>query len=302
MKKLIIAGGSSFLGKEIATYFASKFTAIVILTRGATETKNGCRYVTWDGKTLGPWKEEFASCEVLINMAGRSVDCRYTPKNKKLILDSRVAATRILGDAIAQSPCPPKVWINSSTATIYRHALTQQMTEETGEIGTGFSVAVAKAWEEAFYASTTPNTRKVALRTSIVLATHGGALVPIVKLAKIGFGGTQGKGNQQFSWIHCADFLESINFIIENDNLTGAVNCVAPEPVTNAILMKSIRKQLNIPFGIPLPKFLLEIGAKIIQTETELILKSRNVLPQKLTDAGFKFKYTTIESALKDLI
>ncbi|WP_165750094.1 TIGR01777 family oxidoreductase [Cellulophaga sp. Z1A5H] len=302
MKKLIIAGGSGFLGKEIASYFTAKFTDIVILTRGTTETKNGFRYVTWDGKTLGAWQEEFRSCEVLINMAGRSVDCRYTPKNKKLIMDSRVDATKILGEVISKSKNPPQVWINSSTATIYRHSLDQQMDEATGEIGKGFSVAVAKAWEEAFYASITPNTRKVALRTSIVLAKNGGALVPIVQLAKMGFGGKQGKGNQQFSWIHCDDFLESINFIIENDHLTNAVNSVAPEPVTNSFLMKTIRKQLKIPFGIPLPRFLLEIGARLIKTETELILKSRNVIPQKLTDTGFKFKFKTIESALEDLI
>ncbi|WP_158974326.1 TIGR01777 family oxidoreductase [Cellulophaga sp. L1A9] len=302
MKKLIIAGGSGFLGKAIAAYFTSKFTDIVILTRGATETKNGFRYVTWDGKTLGTWQEELTSCDVLINMVGRSVDCRYTPENKKLIMDSRVDATKILGEVISKSKHAPKVWINASTATIYRHALNQQMTEATGEIGTGFSVAVAKAWEEVFYASTTPNTRKVALRTSIVLANNGGALVPILKLAKMGFGGKQGDGNQQFSWIHINDFLESINFIMENTRLQGPINSAAPEPITNSFLMKTIRKELKIPFGIPLPKFLLEFGARLIKTETELILKSRNVIPTKLTNAGFTFQFSTIQSALKDLI
>jgi uncharacterized protein (TIGR01777 family) len=302
MKKLIIAGGSGFLGKEIATYFAAKFTDIVILTRGASETKNGIKYVSWDGKTSGAWQDEFDSCEVLINMAGRSVDCRYTQNNKKQIIDSRVDATKILGDIVSKSNHPPKIWINSSTATIYRHSLDQQMDEITGEIGTGFSVEVAKAWEKEFYNSLTLNTRKVALRTSIVLANNGGALVPIVKLANMGFGGKQGKGNQKFSWIHISDFLESINFIIQNETLEGAINSAAPEPITNAFLMKTIRQVKRIPLGIPVPKFLLEIGARIIKTETELILKSRNVLPKKLTDAGFIFNYPTIQHALKDLL
>ena len=176
------------------------------------------------------------------------------------------------------------------------------MDESTGEIGDGFSVYVAKAWEEAFFTSNTPHTRKVALRTSIVLGKNGGALQPIKHLARIGFGGKQGNGNQVFSWIHVQDFVKSIDFIIQNKDLKGPINIVAPEPTTNAELMKTVRKAVGISFGVPLPKWLLEIGSRIIQTETELVLKSRNVIPTKLLSQGFNFDFPVLENALKEAI
>lgn len=301
MNKLIIAGGSGFLGNEIATYFADRFKDIVILTRGISEVKNGIRFITWNAKSIGDWAEEFDNCDVLVNMAGRSVDCRYSDKNKNLILSSRIDATKVLTKVLLKSKNPPKIWLNSSTATIYRHSLDKQMDEISGEIGSGFSVEVAKAWEKAFFSTPLKSTRKVALRTSIVLGKNGGALVPLKRLAKIGFGGKQGKGNQFFSWIHITDFLRSIDFIIKNENLNGVINIVAPQPCTNAYLMKQLRKSLSVGFGISLPENLLKIGALCIQTETELILKSRNVIPTKLLHSKFEYQYTTIEQALMSL-
>ncbi|QLG45996.1 TIGR01777 family oxidoreductase [Costertonia aggregata] len=302
MQKLVIAGGSGFLGNAIITYFEDKFDTIIVLTRGKSCTKANVRYVTWDAKSLSDWQHEIDGCEVLINMAGRSVDCRYTEQNKKMILDSRVDATQILGEAITKAKNPPKIWLNSSTATIYKHSLHEKMSEENGEIGSGFSVNVAKAWEKSLFESVTPKTRKIALRTSIVLGKNGGALTPIKKLAKFGLGGKQGDGNQKFSWIHVNDFVRSIDFIIQNNFINGPVNIVAPEPTTNAKLMQLVRRTVGVGFGLPAPKWLLEIGAVCIRTETELILKSRNVVPKKLLDAGFTFRYRTLKEALKETI
>lgn len=299
MKKLIIAAGTGFLGKVLVEHFKNKATSIVILTRGENKSNGTIKYVHWDAHTLGPWKQELEDSDVLINMTGKSVDCRYHQKNKDLILSSRVASTAILGKAISLCKNPPKTWLNSSTATIYRHSLDKEMDETTGEIGTGFSVNVATNWENTFFSQQTPVTRKVALRTSIVLGKNGGALQPILNLVKIGFGGKQGKGNQKFSWIHETDFAKSLEFIIENPSIEGPINIVAPKPTDNSNLMKTLRNLSNIPFGIPLPKPLLEIGACIIKTETELILKSRNVIPKKLMDAGYQFTYPELSTAIK---
>lgn len=301
MKKLIIAAGTGFLGKVITEYFKPKVETIIILTRGVASQHENIAYVNWDAKTLGPWQEELEGADVLINMTGKSVDCRYHQKNKDLILNSRVNSTQILGKAIQACQNPPKVWINSSTATIYRHSLDKEMSEETGEIGAGFSVDVAKAWEQSFFEIKTSKTRKIALRTSIVLGRNGGALQPIINIVKIGLGGKQGSGKQKFSWIHETDFVRSIEFIIQTNTLEGPINIVSPSPITNEQLMDTIRSVKKIPFGIPLSKPILEIGARIIKTETELILKSRNVIPQKLIKKSFQFHFPEIQNAIKDL-
>ncbi|MBQ4821497.1 TIGR01777 family oxidoreductase [Aquimarina sp. MMG016] len=302
MKKLIIAAGTGFLGNVLIDHFKDKVETIVILTRGKHTSKENVRYVHWDAKTHGDWNKELEGADVLINMTGKSVDCRYHQKNKDLILSSRIASTAILGKAIEACHYPPKTWLNSSTATIYRHSLDKEMNEDTGEIGSGFSVNVATAWEKEFFSHSTPNTRKVALRTSIVLGKKGGALQPILNLVKIGFDGRQGSGNQKFSWIHEKDFARSLEYLIHTTNLDGPINIVAPKPTTNTILMKTLQKIVRVPFGIPLPKPLLELGALIIKTETELILKSRNVVPKKLQDHGFQFSYPNLNTALEHLI
>ncbi|WP_394747273.1 TIGR01777 family oxidoreductase [Spongiimicrobium salis] len=302
MKKLVIAGGSGFLGQACSQHFATMFEKIIVLTRGESRTSNNLDYMHWDAESLGPWASHINHCDVLLNLTGKSVDCRYTPKNKVTILNSRVNSTTILGKAIALAQHPPKLWLNSSTATIYRHSLDLEMCESQGEIGHGFSVEVARAWEKAFFQHPTPTTRKVALRTSIVLGPQGGAFKPLKMLVQCGLGGRQGRGNQKFSWIHLKDFLRSLEYIMEHETLVGPINIVAPQITTNTELMKTFRNALKRPWGIPLPEWLLHLGANIIGTETELVLKSRNVIPKILLNHGFTYNHPTLKSAIKNCL
>jgi uncharacterized protein (TIGR01777 family) len=302
MKKLIIAGGTGFLGAILIKHFSPSFDEIVLLSRKQKLPKDKVRTVVWDAKSIGPWRTELEKADALINMTGRSVDCRYNPQNKAAILNSRIDSTTILGIALSQCVDPPLIWLNSSTATIYKHSLDTLMDEENGEIGSGFSVDVAQAWEAAFFNSPTPKTRKVALRTSIVLGKNGGALQPIKRLTRLGLGGKQGNGKQKFSWIHETDFAHSIAFIMNDPSLSGAINIVAPTPTTNATLMQLMRNYLKVPFGLPAGKGLLNLGARLIRTETELILKSRNVIPTRLLKAGYTFRFNSLEIALKELL
>lgn len=298
--KLIIAAGTGFLGQVILNHFKDKFEEIIILTRGKPKTTSNVKYINWDTKTLSGWKNELENCDVLINLAGKSVDCRYTDKNKKEILASRINSTSILNKAILQCENPPKYWLNSSTSTIYIHSEDKQMTEENGEIGNDFSMNVAKSWEKTFFEIETPKTLKTALRTSIVLGKNGGAFIPLKRLTQFGLGGKQGKGNQFISWIHEKDFARAIEFIIEK-KMIGVVNIVSPKPIQNKDFMSELRKSLKMPIGIPTPKPILKIGAKIIGTETELVLKSRNVIPERLQENGFEFEFDTLEKALNNL-
>jgi uncharacterized protein len=301
MKKLIIAAGTGFLGQVLVNHFKDKFEEIVILTRGKSQISNGIKYVNWNARAFSGWETELENATVLINLAGKSVDCRYTQKNKKEILLSRIESTRILNKAVLNCQNPPKHWLNSSTATIYRFSLDKQMDEVNGEIGNDFSINVALSWEKAFFKTETPNTKKTALRTSIVLGKNGGAFIPLKTLTKIGFGGKQGKGKQFVSWIHEEDFANAIDFIIQKE-MTGVVNIVSPEPIRNADFMYKLRKAAGLPFGIPMNVFLLKIGSFIIRTETELVLKSRNVIPKRLLDNGFEFKFGDIDETFENLL
>lgn len=301
MSKLIIAAGTGFLGKVLVDHFKNKFEEIVILTRGKSKTIDGIKYVNWNAKTFSGWEKELENATVLINLAGKSVDCRYTEKNKKEILLSRIESTKILNKAVLNCKNPPRHWLNSSTATIYRFSLDKEMDETNGEIGNDFSINVALSWEKAFFKTETPNTLKTALRTSIVLGKNGGAFIPLKTLAKIGFGGKQGKGNQFLSWIHEEDFARAVDFILEKE-LIGKINIVSPKPVPNVDFMKKLRKAVGFPCGIPINKTLLEIGSFFIRTETELVLKSRNVVPKRLLDNGFEFKFGNIDEAFQDLV
>lgn len=302
MKKVVIAGGTGFIGKMLCSHYKSRAFEVVVLTRGLSFTENEIRFIHWNAKALGPWQNELDGAQILINMNGRSVDCRYNKTNRKEILDSRVDATKVLGLAIAKLKNPPLLWFNSSSATIYRHAEDRQMDEITGEIGKGFSVEVCKSWEHTFFSAETPETRKVALRTAIVLGAQGGALKPLLRMTQFGLGGSQGNGSQFFSWIHEDDLLHAMDFIEERKSIEGPVNISAPNPLRNEELMRILRQKIGIPFGIPTPKWLLAMGAALINTETELILKSRNVVPKKLNDAGFVFKYPSLNIALDQLI
>ncbi|OOV18267.1 TIGR01777 family oxidoreductase [Flavobacterium sp. LM4] len=301
MKKLIIAAGTGFLGQVLVNHFKNQFDEIVILTRGNSKTIDGIKYVNWNARTFSGWEKELENAAVLINMAGKSVDCRYTQKNKKEILLSRIESTKILNKAVLNCQNPPKHWLNSSTATIYRFSLDKQMDETDGEIGNDFSINVALSWEKAFFKTETPNTLKTALRTSIVLGKKGGAFIPLKTLAKIGFGGKQGKGNQFVSWIHEEDFANAVDFIIQKE-IIGVINVVSSEPIRNVDFMQKLRKTVGFPFGIPMSNFLLEIGSFFIRTETELVLKSRNVIPKRLLENGFQFKFRAIDEAFKNLL
>ena len=295
---IVIAGGTGFLGNALEMYFQSKNTKCLILTRNPTKTN----HVYWNGKTLGNWITALNHSKALINLAGKSVNCRYTAKNKNLILNSRIETTHILNEAISQVDYPPNIWINSSTATIYIHSLNQKMCEINGIIGNDFSMNVAKQWEKEFFKKSFKPIRKVAIRTSIVLGNSGGAFPLLKKLTTLGMGGKQGSGKQKVSWIHIEDYARAIHFMIENKTVKGSINLTAPEPTNNYKLMKTLRESLNKTFGIQQPTWLLKIGAVIIKTETELILKSRNVVPKKLLQEGFKFNHPKIKPTINDLI
>lgn len=301
MKKLIIAAGTGFLGQVLVDHFKDSFDEIVILTRGKSENKNNIKYVNWNAKTFSGWEKELENTDVLINLAGKSVDCRYNEKNKQEIYNSRIESTKILNEAVLQCENPPKHWLNSSTSTIYRFSLDKQMDETTGEIGNDFSMNIAKSWEKAFFETKTPKTLKTALRTSIVLGKNGGAFIPLKTLAKLGLGGKQGNGKQFISWIHEKDFARAVAFVIEN-KLENEINIVSPNPIRNVDFMSKLRKAVGMPIGISQPEWLLELGSKIINTETELVLKSRNVIPKRLQENGLTFNYESVDKTFENLL
>ena len=301
MKKIVIAGGTGFLGQLLSENFVKQDFEVVVLTRKHVEDQNGIRYVKWDGSSIGSWTRELEEADVLINLNGKSVDCRYTEANKQAIYDTRIQATYILGEAIKKCKVPPKLWINASSATIYGHVVDREMDEATGEIGEGFSVDVCKKWERTFFDFEMPNVRQVALRISIVLGASGGALIPLKRLAQFGLGGRQGDGKLYFSWVHEQDFVEVVKWVIQNESATGIYNVASPNPVPNAVFMKQLRQALKVPFGIPSPKWLLTIGARLIGTETELILKSRRVIPTRLKEEGYQFTFSTIAETLENV-
>lgn len=301
MKKIIIAGGSGFLGKVLSDHFIGRGYSIVVLTRQHQLDGENISYEKWDGRTLGKWVAQLEGATALINLTGKSVDCRYSEQNKQLIYDSRIDSTYILGKAIDQLGNPPPVWINSSSATIYRHTLDKAMDEKSGDIGDGFSVDVCKKWERTFFEAN-DRVRKVALRIAIVLGKTGGALQPIKSLARVGLGGKQGKGNQFFSWIHEEDFCRVVDHILNDESVDGVLNVSSPNPVTNKSIMKAVRKAVGVRLAIPTPRWILAFGAMVIRTETELILKSRKVAPKRLLDIGFSFKYPEIQAAVRSLM
>jgi len=291
-KRIVIAGGTGFIGSYLKKKFIEEGFSVSIISRktGDIQWKDSSSII----KTL-------SGCDVLINLTGKSVDCRYTFKNKWNILTSRTESTLQLHKLIQACPEPPKLWINSSTATIYRHAEDRAMTEKNGEIGTGFSVHVAESWENAFFSRKTINTKQVALRMAIVLG-KGGALKPMLALTKLGFGGKHGNGQQRFSWIHIEDVYQLIRFIMLSDNPSAIYNCSSPNPIKNEELTSLLREKTGMKFGLPLGENMLKFGAVIIQTEAELLLKSRWVIPENLMNEGYEFKFPNLGNALDDLL
>lgn len=309
MKQILIAGGTGFLGQVLTRHFHRKGWQVTILTRQLNaqnltlKTQHPLYRLThWDGKTLGPWTSEIEQADVLINLCGKSVNCRYHKRNKRQILTSRIEPTNVLAKAIHQAKNPPAVWLNASSSTIYAHSLETPMTERDGKLGEGFSVEICKAWEKAFFALDLPHTRRVALRSSMALGHASNSVYPILKrITRLGMGGRMSTGNQMVSWIHQEDFARAVEFAIQNETIEGTLNLTAPAPVTNATFMKSFRKALHVPFGLAHYKPLLEIAAWFMRTETELTLKSRYIHPTKLLKNRFVFKYPFIDEALENL-
>lgn len=302
-QKVVIPGGSGFMGRPLARYFAEQGYEVVVLSRKAREAEGAIRWLPWDGETLGPWAAEFEGAAAIINLAGRSVNCRYNAANKQSIYDSRLKSTKVVGEAIAHCQEKPPVWINAASATIYRHAEDRPMDEATGEIGTGFSVDVCQQWERTLVEADTPGVRKVALRSAIVFGPgEGGVMDVLLRLTRMGLGGTMGNGRQYVSWVHTEDFCHAVRWIMEHPELEGPVNVAAPGPLPNRELMALLRKAVGIPVGLPATKWMLEIGAVFLQTETELILKSRWVVPGKLLASGFQFRYPAVGAAVQQIV
>jgi uncharacterized protein len=307
-RKIILPGGSGFLGKLLAQYFHSCGWHVVVLTRHPRRLSFAAEVCEWDGRSPGDWRFHLEGAAALVNLAGRSVNCRYSAKNRDRILTSRVESTRAIGQAIAGCTVPPAVWLNSSTATIYKHSFDQPMDEATGIIAAtaeakdAFSIEVATAWEDEFAAAITPATRKVALRTAMVLDTEPGTVYRVLRrLVRLGLGGRMGTGNQYVSWIHEADFCRAIGWLIEDSSLSGPVNVAAPQPVTNWELMRTLRQVCDVPCGLPATRWMLELGAFLLRTETELIIKSRRVVPARLLNDGFVFQFPDVASAIDQL-
>ena len=308
MGKIILAGGSGFLGRVLSVHLSGRGHQLVVLTRTPSDAKGRFREVQWDGRRLGNWTREIDGADAVINLAGKSVDCRYCARNKRMIMDSRVDSTRVLGEAIGRSANPPPVWLNSSTATIYKHSLDRPMDEITGEIGATpavndtFSVEVARAWEKALGDARTPATRKVALRTSMVFGTtEGGVFQVLRRLVRFGLGGSMAGGHQFVSWIHEEDFCRAVDWLLTRPDLSGPVNVAAPNPVPNRDMMQSFRQIAGVSMGLLATRWMLEMGAFFLRTETELILKSRRVVPSRLTASGFQFLHPQLREAIADL-
>jgi uncharacterized protein (TIGR01777 family) len=291
-RKIVIAGGTGFIGQYLHHQFAKLGYKVIIISRHVG-------HVQWSD--TAEIINALDGAEMLINLAGKSVNCRYTKANKTEILNSRVKTTQTLGEALLKCKVPPALWLNSSTATIYRDARDRPMTESNGEIGKGFSVDIATQWEDTFNTFKLPKTRKIALRMAVVLG-DGSVMRPFKNLVKFGLGGKQGSGLQKFSWLHIHDLFNIILFISDNTQLTGVINCPSPNPVNNSALMQTIRNAMGINYGLPAYKWMLKIGAFLIGTETELVLKSRWVLPQRLLSAGYKFEYPDLKQAIEHII
>lgn len=310
-KKIIIAGGTGQLGQILARVFDARGHDITVLTRSAPTTGQPWSMAQWDGVTQGRWVTLIDGADVVINLAGKSVDCRYTEANRRAIIDSRIASTRAIGEAIAAAAAPPPLWLQASTATIYGHRYDAPNDEATGWIGRDaegadpswqFSVEVAKVWEATLAEAQTPHTRKVALRTSMVMSPDDGGIFDVMRhLVSFGLGGKAGDGRQYVSWIHDVDFVRAIDWIMQREHLEGPINLAAPNPVPNAEFMRALRHAWGAPIGLPATTWMLELGTWVMRTETELVLKSRRVVPGVLEADGFTFAWPAWEDAARDL-
>jgi uncharacterized protein len=307
--RIVIPGGTGQVGTVLARAFHDRGDQVVVLSR--TLQTAPWRVVQWDAETPGNWVSELEGADAVINLAGRSVNCRYNAANRKLIIDSRVSSTRVVGKAIALASMPPRVWLQASTATIYAHSYDKANDEATGIVGSSesnspdtwnFSIDVVTSWERAANEAVTPHTRKVLLRSAIIMSPdRGGAFDMLLKLVRFGLGGRAADGRQYVSWIHDRDFIRSIFWLIDRDDFEGPVNLASPNPLPNSEFMEALRAAWGARIGLPAADWMLEVGAFLLRTETELILKSRRVVPGRLLDAGFTFEFATWEEAARDL-
>jgi hypothetical protein len=307
--KIVLPGGSGQVGTLLARAFGGDGHEVVVLGRSASA--GPWRSVAWDARTLGPWAAELDGADVVINLAGRNVNCRYNAANRREIMESRVDSTRVLGEAIAGCARPPRLWLQSSTATIYAHRFDAPNDEAAGIIGGDepdapvswrFSIEVARAWERAFDEAPVPHTRKVALRSAVVLSPDAGGIFDVLLgLVRRGLGGRSGDGRQYVSWIHHEDFTRAVRWLIEREDFVGVVNLAAPGPLPNDDFMRVLREAWGTRVGLPATRWMLEVGAVFLRTETELILKSRRVVPGRLLEAGFEFRFPRWEEAARDL-
>jgi len=306
--RVVVAGGSGFIGRLLTGTLVSGNNDIVVLTRSPRAATQSIRQVRWDGRTLGDWARELESARALINLAGRSVNCRYNARNRREILESRVDSTRVLGEAIARCNTPPAVWLNTSTATIYKHTFDQPMDEATGVIGAtpeakdAFSIEVARAWEETLTEAQAPATRKIALRTAMVFAPgEGGVFRVLRRLTRFGLGGSIAGGKQFVSWIHEDDFCRAVEWLIDRNDFSGPVNVASPNPIQQGEMMRIFRRECGARFGLPATRWMLEVAAFVHRTEAELIIKSRYVVPARLLAAGFQFRFPKMEDAVREI-
>ena len=307
--KVVIPGGTGQVGAILARAFHRRGDEVVVLSR--RREKADWRVEQWDAETLGDWTAELDGADLLINLTGRSVNCRYNAENRREIKESRLKSTRILGEAIARLSRPPRLWLQASTATIYAHRYDTPNDEYTGIIGGAepnapdtwrFSIDVATSWEQAFNESATPRTRKVLLRSAMIMSPdRGGVLDTLLRLVRYGLGGRSGDGRQYVSWIHDQDFINALFWLIENEEFEGPVNLASPNPVPNAEFMRALRRAWGIRLGLPATAWMLKVGAFILRSETELILKSRRVVPGRLLESWFAFQFSTWEEAAVDL-
>ena len=309
MMKIVIAGGTGQVGTLLANSLFGAGHEVVILSR--TQNRSPWRLVEWDANTVGDWAKEVDGADAVINLAGRNVNCRYTPENRRLIMESRVQSTRAVGQAITQASRPPRVWLQASTATIYAHRYDAPNDEANGHMGGSepdappkwrFSIEVAEAWERAAQDAVAPHTRKVLMRTAMVMSpSRGGVFDTLLRLVRFGLGGRVGDGRQYVSWLHDEDFVRAVGWLIEHNGLEGAVNLAAPHPIPYAEFMRTLRTAWGVPVGLPATRWMLEIGAFFLRTESELVLKSRRVIPGRLLQSGFTFNFPAWPEAASDL-
>lgn len=295
--KIVLPGGTGQVGTVLDRALSAAGHEVVVLTRQPRRPQD----VAWDGATLGPWAGAVDGSDVVVNLAGRSVSCRYTPENLRAMMDSRVDSTRVVGEAIAAARRPPKVWLQMSTATVYAHRFDAANDEATGVIGGtesgvpdywAYSVEIARNWERTQAEAPTPDTRKVALRAAMVMSPdRGGVFDVLLRLARLGLGGPVAGGAQYVSWIHDHDFVRAVEFLVDREDLTGPVNLAAPEPLPQRAFMRALRAAWRVPVGLPATRWMAEVGAFALRSDTELLLKSRRVVPGRLLEAGFAFAY-----------